>query len=168
MKIPCYLLAGAVLANPLLADVRETVACREIAFSQSAEARDSEAFRAFLDADARFAGQTVLRGPAAVTEGWSVFLSESGPEISWRPQIVEVLEDAGLALTRGPYRVRGLDENGELSESWGTFNSVWRRGHDGQWRVLFDAGSPAAGSLPEKYLELWAPRPDCGTEAVKR
>ncbi len=61
--------------------------------------------------------------------------------IKWRPQFVEVLEDGSLALTRGPYRLIVTDENGEQTEHWGTFNSVWRLQPDGSWKVVFDAGS---------------------------
>jgi len=58
---------------------------------------------------------------------------------------VEVLEDGTLALSRGPYRLVARDEDGNETEHWGTFNSVWRLNADGQWRVVFDAG----GALPQ-------------------
>ncbi len=129
-------LASQVLAGPV-----DEVRCREIGFSLAAEARDAERFASFIDADARFVGNSVLHGTEAIVEAWQVFFSADGPSIKWRPQFVEVLEDGTLALTRGPYRVIAIDESGDRSESWGTFNSVWRKQDDGSWKVVFDAGS---------------------------
>ncbi len=125
------------------ADVTDDVRCREIRFSDAAEARDAERFATFIDADARFVGTTVRRGIEAIVGDWAAFFEFGGPSITWRPQFVEVLEDGRLALTRGPYRVRSVSEDGSIVERWGTFNSVWRLAADGQWRVVFDAGTPA-------------------------
>jgi ketosteroid isomerase-like protein len=132
------------LAACAVADVTSDVRCREIAFSRSAENRNIEAFKLFLDIDARFVGSSVLRGPDEISEAWKVFFTEGGPAIKWRPQFVEVLEDGTLALTRGPYRMIDKDADGNPVEVWGTFNSVWRKNADKEWRVVFDAGNSAA------------------------
>ena len=133
-----------VVATSALGEHADDVRCQEIAFSQAAEQRDAPRFASFIDADARFVGTNVLRGPEQIAEGWRAFFTADGPAIKWRPQIVEVLSDGKLALSRGPYRVTVTDEDGIESERWGTFNSVWRRQQDGRWKVVFDAGSPAA------------------------
>ena len=125
-----------------LADLSDEVRCREIGFSKSAEERNLQAFRAFIDADARFVSNTVLRGADAVAEAWAVFFTADGPTIKWRPAIIEVLENGTLALSRGPYRVAAKDADGNPVENWGTFNSVWRLNADGEWRVVFDAAAP--------------------------
>lgn len=144
MRIFRCLLLVAVFPLSATADVATQVRCREIAFSQSAEARDSERFASFLDADARFVGNSVARGVAAVVQAWGVFFAPEGPAIMWRPRFVEVLEDGRLALSRGPYRMLSRDEQGAEVEHWGTFNSVWRLQADGSWKIVFDAGSPSA------------------------
>lgn len=133
------------LAAPIAAaDAIDDVRCREIGFSLAAERQDMAAFRSFIDADARFVGNGVLRGVDDIAAAWSVFFSDDSPAIKWRPQIVEVLENGMLALSRGPYRVTSQDADGKPLEQWGTFNSIWRLHDDGLWRVVFDAGSPAA------------------------
>ncbi len=86
---------SAVLANPV-----EQVRCREIAFSISVETQDVALFTSFIDADARFVGNSVVHGPKSIAEAWSAFFAEGGPDIKWRPRFVEVLEDGKLALTR--------------------------------------------------------------------
>lgn len=143
------------------ADLDHDVRCREIGFSQSAESRDMQAFRSFIDADARFVSSEVYRGVDAVATAWTVFFTEPGPAIKWRPQIVEVLDNGTLALSRGPYRVVSQDADGNVVESWGTFNSIWRINDDGQWRVVFDAGSPAASAPDDETKALLEADDDC-------
>ena len=131
----------ATFALPAMADLEQDVRCHEIGFSKSVEAQDRETFASFIDPDARFVGGKVDRGPDVITQAWAVFFTGDLPSIKWRPQIVEVLESGDLALSRGPYKIIDKDENGELREGWGTFNSVWRLNADGEWLVIFDAGS---------------------------
>ena len=149
----CVLVA---VASPAFADLVDEVRCREIAFSQSAENKDAEAFAAFIDADARFVGNSVIKGPQAITEAWASFFAEDGPAIKWRPQFVEVLEDGKLALTRGPYRMIVRDAEDNLVEGWGTFNSVWRLQKDGSWKVVFDAGNIASAAPAAEVQALLA------------
>ncbi len=149
-----FLLATAV---PAFADVR----CREIAFSLAAEARDLDAFRSFIDADARFVASDVRRGVDEVAAAWAPFFAVDGPTIRWRPDIVEVLDDERLALSRGPYRVRSEDADGRPVEYWGTFNSIWRLNDDGVWRVVFDAGNPSDAPPDEATQAVLDAGDDC-------
>ena len=159
---PCLIVAIALLATATAtADLADDVRCREIGFSQSVENQDIDAFRSFIDADARFVGAGVLRGVDQIAEGWSVFFKPGLPRIKWRPQIVEVLEDGRLALSRGLYVSTAANADGETVESWGTFNSIWRLNDDGVWRVVFDAGSPASGNPTEETRALLARQDDC-------
>lgn len=150
-----------LLVSVTVADLATDVRCREIAFSRSVENKDIEAFRSFLDDDARFVGSSVDRGPEQITAAWQVFFSDDGPAIKWRPRFVEVLEDGDLALTRGPYRMVVEDPDGNPVEHWGTFNSVWRKNADGEWRVIFDAGNSAAAPPDEETQALLQREDDC-------
>lgn len=161
MKHFLTIAACLIGTGPALADLVDDVRCREIGFSQSAENRDYAAFKSFIDGDARFVGSDVLRGVEQVAEVWSVFFAEDGPTIRWRPQIIEVLENGTLALSRGPYKSESLDADGNNVESWGTFNSVWRLNEDGEWRVVFDAGSPASSEPSEETRALLEAENDC-------
>jgi len=143
------------------ADLADIVRCREIAFSQSVEAQDLSGFKSFIDDDARFVSNAVSKGPDAVAEAWGNFFTDQGPKIMWRPQFVEVLEDNTLALTRGPYRMVTEDEEGNETEHWGTFNSVWRMQADGSWMVVFDAGSPANSAPAEEIQALLEQETTC-------
>ena len=152
-----------VVGSTALADLVEQVRCREIAFSVSVETQDVALFTSFIDADARFAGNSVLHGPKSIAEAWGVFFAEDGPKIKWRPRFVEVLEDGTLALTRGPYRMTTRDEQGVETEHWGTFNSVWRLHEDGEWRVVFDAGSDPDETPADEVKALLDQEYDCSS-----
>jgi ketosteroid isomerase-like protein len=149
------------VATTAMADLADDVRCREIGFSKSIESRDMESFRSFLDDDARFVGVRVRRGPDEITEGWRTYEPEDGPSLKWRPQIVEVLEDGKLALSRGPYKYTQKNEEGEEVDYWGTFNSVWRLQEDGGWKVVFDAGSPAAQPPADEVKALLDAEDNC-------
>lgn len=156
------LLVLAAMPIVAVAGAADDVRCAEIRFSLAAEARDPGAFRALLDPDARFAAGDILRGPDAIAAAWAPFFAEDGPRIAWRPQFVEVLESGDLAFTRGPYRLETRGEDGKAVVRWGTFNSVWRRGPDGRWRVVFDAGGPPVGTPTEASTALLeAPTDEC-------
>jgi ketosteroid isomerase-like protein len=144
IQLASVLFLATILATPVLADVSDEVRCHEIAFSQSVENQDLEAFTSLIDPDARFVAGSVSRGIAEIANAWAVFFSADGPKIKWRPQIVEVIENGTLALSRGPYRMIAADAEGTSTEYWGTFNSIWRKQDDGSWTVVFDAGSESA------------------------
>ena len=155
------LVSSLIMSVAAHADLAADVRCREIAFSQAAESQNAELFSSFIDSDARFVSNSVDRGPAPITEAWGMFFAKDGPSIKWRPQFVEVLEDGMLALSRGPYRMITRDEAGNESEHWGTFNSVWRLNADGQWRVVFDAGSGATETPDDEVKALLDQPEDC-------
>jgi len=141
MRFSPLLLLWAVTVSPALADLADEVRCREVGFSRSVETQDRERFASFIDPDARFVGNKVDRSREAIAEAWAVFFTGELPLIKWRPQFIEVLESGDLALSRGPYRIIDKNEQGEVKEAWGTYNSVWRLNADGEWLIVFDAGS---------------------------
>ena len=111
------------------------VQAREIAFAQTMADRDFEAFLTFIDPDAVFFnGNVPIRGREAVGEAWRAFFDGPEAPFSWAPDLVQVVERGGLALSSGPVRAADGREAGR-------FNSVWQKGEDGVWRVVFDKGS---------------------------
>ena len=162
MKSVAALIVCSLVAPAALADLADDVRCREIGFSKSVEAQNREWFASFIDPDARFITNAVARGTEAISESWSGFFAEDGPPIKWRPQFVEVLENGKLALTRGPYRMIIKDDQDIETERWGTFNSVWHLNTDGEWLVVFDAGSDPDESPTDEVKALLDREDDCG------
>jgi ketosteroid isomerase-like protein len=127
-------------------ELREQVRQAEIAFARTMTDRDHAAFVRFLADDTIWLGRTVMRGKAQVAQGWKPYYEGKAAPFSWEPERVEVNDSGTLGLSTGPVR----DPAGKRI---GTFNSIWRRGADGKWTIIFDNGCPpcdcpAAGAAP--------------------
>jgi ketosteroid isomerase-like protein len=114
----------------------------ERAFARTMADRDHAAFTAFLSDEAIFfAGDEALRRKGAVAAAWMPFFEGAAAPFSWEPDRVEVLESGSLALSTGPV----YDLAGNVTAR---FQSIWRRETDGEWRVVFDRGTPVCGTPP--------------------
>ena len=123
--------AAAQFDGPAAQDVR----AREVGFAKTMADRDFEAFKTFIAPDAVFFnGNEPIRGLEAIAAAWRAFYQGPDAPFSWDPDLVQVMESGDLALSSGP--VMGPD--GDVG---GRFNSVWRKGSDGVWMVVFDKGS---------------------------
>lgn len=119
-------------------DLQERVRATERAFAKTMADRDHDAFTSFLsDETIFFNGPTPIRGKETVAAAWKPFFDGPQAPFSWEPEVVQVLDSGTLAISFGPVR------NPE-GATVGTFNSVWRLDPDGQWRIIFDKGCPAA------------------------
>ena len=131
---PATLPASLQSQNPA-----DAVRAAETAFAASMGRRDVNAFASHVAEDAIFfGGQSPLRGKAAVVAGWRPFFDGPQAPFSWAPETVEVLSSGTLAFSSGPVR----DPQGRQTA---TFNSIWRKDADGQWRVVFDKGCSCPG-----------------------
>ena len=139
--LPAVLPAQA--SPPGLPALTRQVFAAESSFAATMAARDSVAFARFIASDAIFFGEkNVLRGKAAVVDGWRRFFTGTAAPFSWRPEKVEVLDAGTLALSTGPVH----DPDGRQI---GTFTSIWRHEADGTWRVVFDKGCPVCNCEPD-------------------
>jgi ketosteroid isomerase-like protein len=119
------------------AELRDQVWKTETAFARSMADRDAAKFASFLaDETIFFGSKRVMRGKAAVTEGWSGFFEGPKAPFAWAPERVEVLDSGTLALSSGPVT------DPETGKRVGTFNSTWRREGDGSWKIVLDIGCP--------------------------
>lgn len=112
------------------------LAAAEEAFARTMAERDHAAFVTYLAAEAVFFGRRgEIRGSEAVAAAWKPLFDGPEAPFSWRPESATVLDSGSLGLTSGPV----LAPDGRRV---GTFNTVWRRGADGSWKVVFDRGCP--------------------------
>jgi ketosteroid isomerase-like protein len=127
---------GTGAAPPSDAELKKQVADTERAFAATMKARDHAAFTSFLSEEAVFlTGPAPLHGKAAVANGWKRFYDKPAAPFSWAPEEVEVLASGTLAISSGPV----YDPSGKLISR---FSSIWRQEAPGQWRIVFDRGSP--------------------------
>lgn len=133
---------GSLLGQTRRNILSQQVFAAESSFAATMAKRDLEGFAMFLSSEAVFFGDTAaLRGKAAVVEGWRRFFAGPVAPFSWKPEVIEVLSSGTLALSSGAVQ----DPNGNPV---GTFNSIWRREPDGNWRIIFDKGGPACARKP--------------------
>lgn len=131
----------AGLLRPGAADA----AAREIRAADSAfaarSARDGAgpAFAATVAPDGLVVGGTpaMTCGPAAAR----AFLGDLGPgALAWAPTIAEAAGSGDLGITAGTATARAGGDGLTSGVSSSTYLTVWRRGRDGAWRVVADAG----------------------------
>ena len=131
-------LPGALVTAVQASDtehLRQQVDDAERAFAQTMADRDFEAFKSFLADEAIFfAGEAPIRGTDEVAAAWAGFYEGAEPPFSWEPETVAVLDSGTLALSSGPVH------NPE-GKRVATFQSIWRLGPDGEWKIVFDKGS---------------------------
>jgi ketosteroid isomerase-like protein len=128
---------GAIGFAQTQAELTEQVRRTETAFAKAMADRNAEAFASFLSPETIFMSNgQVARGPREVAERWKRYFEGSQPPFSWEPEQVQVVDSGTLAMTSGPVK----DPAGKRI---GTFNSVWRREANGQWKIVFDNGCPA-------------------------
>jgi ketosteroid isomerase-like protein len=140
----CALAAAAIQPShaETAAALADEVRAAETAFARSMADRDFAAFAARVADEAIFFGSHgPMTGKVAVLEAWKSLYEGSKAPFSWKPEVVVVLSSGTLAHSSGPV----LDPDGNRI---GTFNSVWRRDVDGQWRVVFDKGCDVCNCKP--------------------
>jgi len=151
------LTALASASDPL---TREVI-CAETNFSRAAERKDKQAFLELVDSDARFVTGSIARGKDEIAEAWAGVFEADGPQMRWRPRVIEVTADGMLALSRGPYRVRRRGDDGEITDSWGHYISTWRRTADGRWLIVFDTGGDFGITPSEADIAAFEAEPEC-------
>ena len=111
---------------------------RELSFARSVADHDAVAFAEHLHPQAAFGvSRTPTRGRDAITLEWTPLIQGTTLKLSWYPAVVTLGGDGRTAYSSGP----ALYEDPNTGESRiGRFGSVWYRGDDGVWRVLFDDG----------------------------
>lgn len=131
-------------ADALPAETARQAECavwqRELGFARAVAEHDPDAFAEHLHPDAAFGvSRTPTRGREAVTREWMPLIEGKGLKLSWYPTVVTAGGDGRTAYSSGP----ALYEDPATGEArLGRFGSVWHRGEDGVWRVLFDDGIP--------------------------
>ena len=151
LLLPLPLLSIATVASaaepPAVPVARMTPAecevwARELSFAQSVADHDPTAFAAHLEPDAAFAAESPQpqRGRDAITSGWGGLISGKALLLSWYPTRTTIGGADDVAVSSGPALYEDLRPGADPRYRIGAFHSVWHKGADGVWRVLFDDG----------------------------
>lgn len=120
---------------------------RELSFARSVAEHDANAFAAHVETHAAFgASQSEpTRGRDNIARRWAGIIDGKRFRLAWYPTRTTIAaSDAGgvadIAWSSGPSLFEDLDPKTTQRYRIGAFHSVWHRGADGVWRVLFDDG----------------------------
>src|SRR5690606_5176143 len=83
-----------------------------------------------------------LRGSETIATHWGDIVAGNGVALHWYPTRTTIGGEGDIAWSSGPSLFENLDPAAEQRYSISGFHSVWHRGEDGTWRVLFDDGIP--------------------------
>lgn len=149
-----WLLAGSLQAAP--AQMQHQAECavwqRELSFARSVADHDAAAFAEHLHPQAVFGvSGKPTRGREAIIREWAGLIDGSALILRWYPAVVTLGGDGRTAYSSGP----ALYEDPKTGAArLGRFGSVWQRGDDGVWRVLFDDGitpQPADDAAVQRF-----------------
>jgi len=136
---------------------------RELSFAQSVADHDAAAFAAHLEPQAAFGASQPqpTRGRDEIAKRWAGIVEGKRFKLSWYPTRTTIgATDAtgvgDIAWSSGPSLFEDLDPKSTQRFRIGAFHSVWHRGADGTWRVLFDDGvdpRPATQAEAEAFRQ---------------
>jgi uncharacterized protein (TIGR02246 family) len=110
---------------------------------QSAADGDLDRFASLVADDAVFMGTGVLEGKEAIIAGWSPLFAENRTAVlRWQPHTAEASASGDLGYTIGTFEMTATLPDGSEVKTGGSYVSIWRKGEDGQWRAVVDAGTP--------------------------
>jgi ketosteroid isomerase-like protein len=125
---------------------------RELSFAKSVADHDAAAFAEHVEQDAAFAAENPqpLRGREKITTQWGGIIQGKNLLLSWYPTRTTIGGVADIASSSGPALFEDVRPGAKQRYRLGAFHSIWHRGADGTWRVLFDGGQePVAATEAE-------------------
>lgn len=173
-RFAALLIAGAVAAAgasagppasapaaPVLDADECAVWLREMSFAQSVADHDAAAFAAHLHPQAAFGTSlpTPSRGRETITKEWARLIEGKQVRLEWYPTRTTVGGERDIAFSSGPALWERLVDGPQPRYAISHFRSVWHRGTDGQWRVLFDDGTAPKEVGEAEALAFRAARP---------
>lgn len=161
---PCTALSAGQGAEPVADPGHSPAECevwaRELSFARTVAEHDAAGFAAHLEPGAVFgAGRArQSRGREAIAARWAAIVEGRALTIEWYPVRTTVGGVDGIAWSQGPALIVLEPGTPRARYSIGSFHSVWRRGEDGVWRVLFDDGTEDVPATPEQVAAFRAGR----------
>lgn len=136
---------------------------RELSFAQSVADHDEAAFAEHVHPDAAFGAGNAqpTRGRDAVVRQWRGLIEGKGLRLAWYPIRVTVAGDGNIAWSTGPALFEDPSPSSPQRYRLGQFHSVWQRGADGVWRVLFDDGPEPRPATADEAAAFHAGRRTC-------
>ncbi|HEY0912876.1 MAG TPA: DUF4440 domain-containing protein [Bradyrhizobium sp.] len=115
----------------------QAVAATDAAFYDASRDKQAQAWVDFADDSATTQSGY---GKSEIGAAFEKLYARPGFTLSWHPTFAKVVGDIGV--TSGPYEMHLTDAQGQDRRSTGDYVTVWQRQRDGQWRFVWDGGTP--------------------------
>lgn len=135
---------------------------RERSFAASVANHDVAAFAEHVREDAVFDAGTnaPTRGRGEIVESFRDFIDGKGAILRWYPGVVNIGGDPGIAFSHGVFWLQDDNSSAKARFRTGSFTTIWVKGADGVWKVLFDSGgSPTVVVTADDIAKLVASLP---------
>lgn len=118
---------------------------RDAEFDRVTAEKGLEGFLSFVADDAAFfpAGGHISEGADGARAIWSGILTTPGVSLRWKPVKAELARSGELGYTYGTYLLRQTEPGGQVTDSFGKYVTIWRKGPDSAWKVVVDIGTPS-------------------------
>jgi len=124
-------------ADPAWSADEQAVAAADTAFYNATLVKKGQGWVEFADEKAT---SGVDHGKAAIGATFDKLYARPGFSLIWHPTFAKVVGDVGM--TSGPYESHVQDAKGVDHRATGNYVTVWQRQQDGQWRFVWDGGTP--------------------------
>lgn len=149
--------------TPTLSAAECEVWARETSFAQSVAQHDAAAFAEHLHPGAVFGAKEPQpnRGRDAIAQRWAGLIEGKKLKLQWYPAMVAIGGEGDIAYSSGPALYEAVDPKVDPRYRIGGFQSVWHKGADGVWRVLFDDGIAPQVATEAEVAAFNAGRKSC-------
>jgi len=130
-------------------DAKEAVEQAEEAVLAAFQAKDAERLATHYSEDATvmLAGQDPAKGRQAIAESLGGFMKDENFSIDFSNDATQVAASGDLAYTRGSYTVSYTHpQTKQKATERGSYVSVFKKGGDGEWKVVEDIATPGAAA----------------------
>jgi ketosteroid isomerase-like protein len=158
---PANAASGTPAASPELSADECAVWLREMSFARSVADHDPAAFAAHLHPQAAFGSSQPKpsRGRDTIAHEWAGLIEGETVRLEWYPTRTTIGGEGDIAWSSGPALFERLVPGPQPQYAISHFRSVWHRGDDGQWYVLFDDGTAPRAATEAEAAAFRAARP---------
>ncbi|HEX8813875.1 MAG TPA: DUF4440 domain-containing protein [Terriglobales bacterium] len=135
------LIGVAMLAPAVQRDSPATIMNVESEFMQAAADRGSAGYMSYYAADAVELpdGGDAILGKDNIAPGMA-FLDQGG-KLTWTPQFSDLSGDLAYTYGTWVFTSKDKDKDGNPMTQSGKYTTIWKKQHDGSWKVVLDMGN---------------------------
>jgi ketosteroid isomerase-like protein len=111
-------------------------------FMKAAAERGSQGYLSYYADDAVEVpnGAPLIQGKVNIAKTMG-FLDDKNNHLTWTPVGAGISSSGDLGYTYGTYEFSSKDKDGKTVVDHGKYTSIWKKQHDGSWKVVLDMGN---------------------------